>query len=163
MKTTQIIPILLLLLFSCKKSDTKENDVNKYAITCLTNDSIKYWESYPPINNYQQGYYFSKDGTCDKLDIDESKGRLLEAYDDIVFTRPLRFTIYKDTLEIFSTDGDLFNRFRVLKLDQNHFIVREISIYITLSNDTSRSITITKFIPSLDQKTKPIYPSRYLR
>lgn len=155
MKTTQIIPILMLLcfLFSCKKIDN--NDVvHKYAITCLTNDSIKYWESYPPIQNSQQGYYFCKDGTCDEFEIDQTKRRLFIANDDILWIKPLHFELKKDTLLI-TSGGTLYRCYKIIKFSKRILVLKQTDNFSLLSGEIEKITAINEFYPAKDQQTKP--------
>ena len=146
---------LVILLFSCNKQESKAKMKDKYALSILTNDSIRFWEADPPIQNSRQGYSFLKDGKCDEFEVDSFRNRTFQRYNDIILRKPFSFTFTNDTLRLFTSDGFMFNYFRVLKIDKNTLVLQQTDTLKYDGGKTEIYTTTMKYIPAKDQKTKP--------
>ncbi len=157
--------ILFCLLFvmsfnSCFASKSSESKNQLFPLKYLTNNSTKFWQTYPPIQKMCLGLYFSKDSTCDEYFIDDNQNRMFMYYNDVIIDKPLLYRMTKDSLKIY--DGGCllehccFHRYKILKLSSDSLIIQESSKY--LSDSISREeVIIHRYFPSNDQHTKPKY------
>jgi hypothetical protein len=142
----------------CIASNLVNNKNELISTKYLTNDSIKFWQTYPPIQKMCLGLYFSKDGTCDEYNIDDNHNRMFRYYYDVIINKPLLFKINKDSLKIY--DGDCllerccFHRYKILKLSSDSLIIQKTDRYLSDSTFQEENI-IYHYFPSKDQHTKP--------
>jgi len=125
----------------------------------LTNDSIKFWETYSNVLNYKcRGMYFSSNGVCDEYDVDSNRKRIVRFYDDIIVNKPLHYKISNDSLFIY-VDGCFLEhckiqRYKIVKLTHDILIVQRTFQKEETISGTLETI-VQSYSPAKDQHTKP--------
>jgi hypothetical protein len=81
-KPREIKTAILFLLFCLSSCHDKQKEITKI----LTNDSVQYWniaDSNDPRPFYHNSYSFSKDGICEKYNVDILDKRSIKFYDTV--------------------------------------------------------------------------------
>ena len=158
MKNTLFFLLFILTSNSCFGSTPTTNYNQLSLLKYLTNDSIKFWQTYPPIQKMCLGFYFSKDSICDEYYIDENQNRMFMCYYDVIMDKPFIFRITKDSLKIYNggclLERCCFHRYKILKLSSDSLIIQETSRYL-LDSIFREEIITHRYFPSKDQHTKP--------
>jgi len=153
-----LILIFILGSCSCKNNNIMEI-TTKRMYSYLTNDSIKFWESYPPIQNHCLGLYFAKNGICDEFSVDNKGLRMFLSYGDVIMDKPFHFKIAHDSLYMYVnncfSNHCKIHRYKILKLAQDTLVLLDTYQKEFIGFSTNEITHVNYYYPAKDQSTKP--------
>lgn len=154
MENIRFIFIYVIMMYmSCTPAPKRTGNSIESNIKYLTNDSIKYWETYSNAVHPQCiGLFFGADGTCDEYNVDLEGKRQFNFYGDIVMDKPLAYNLHKDSLFVFY-HGCKLERCKYLKFNIVKLTSGRLDVILNLDG---KSYARTYFA-SKDQHTKPKY------
>jgi hypothetical protein len=156
------ILLLIMQTLSCVSVNHVQNKANpSQSLAYLTNNSIKFWETYPNFTGESIGLYFCSNGICDEYNIDDNHKRIFRFYGDCIMEKPFHFKLRYDSLYMYVNGCYLphcvIHGYKIIKITQDSLILQETFTKNDLGLLVGDSIYVNNYFyfPAKNQHTKP--------